>query len=250
MFQLFHEFRQFLALNLTISIKSLMNAKKDYLTIPQAAGICSVGRTTMWRWVKSGYLKTSVTLGGQHRIQKAELESVLTEKGGYSLPASDIAPQLQFSEKTPSRRKILIVDDDPDVCKVMAQLLSFQDYEVAVASDGFGAGAKVMDFKPDLLVLDLIMPGMDGFEVCSRIKENPRTSEIRVLAVTGYDTEENRARIMKAGADGYLAKPVENERLFQEVAGLLETSVVRRHSDQWLVVRGRRSVGMIGGMDD
>ena len=198
-----------------------MNAKKDYLTIPQAAEICSVGRTTMWRWVKSGYIEASVTLGGQHRIQKAELESVLAEKGGYSLPASEIAPQLQFPEKSHSPGKVLIVDDDPDIREIMVQLLSVQGYEVAVASDGFEAGSKVMDFKPDLLVLDLVMPGMDGFEVCKRIKKNPRTSQIKVLAVTGYDTDENRDRIMKAGADGFLAKPVDNHRLLEEVKSLL-----------------------------
>ena len=78
-----------------------------------------------------------------------------------------------------------------------------------------------MDFKSDLLVLDLIMPGMDGFEVCRRIKKNPRTSHIKVLAITGYDDGENRARIMKAGADGYLTKPVERAHLLATVEDLL-----------------------------
>jgi len=81
-----------------------------------------------------------------------------------------------------------------------------------------------MDFKPDLLVLDLIMPGMDGFEVCRRIKKNPRTSHIKVLAITGYDDGENRDRIMKAGADDYLPKPIESERLLEEIKDLLAGS--------------------------
>ncbi len=118
-------------------------------------------------------------------------------------------------------KKILIVDDDPDIRKIMTRFLSAKDYEVAVASDGFEAGTKVMDFNPDLLVLDLIMPGIDGFEVCKRIKKNPRTSHIKVLAITGYDTEENRDRIMEAGVDGYLAKPIERDRLLEEVEVLL-----------------------------
>ncbi len=195
--------------------------EKDYYTIPEAAKICSVGRTTMWRWVKAGHLKASVTLGGQHRIRKADLESVLTEKGGYSLLASEIAPKPEFSGRSLSPKKILIVDDDPDIRKIMTRFLSAKDYEVAVASDGFEAGTKVMDFNPDLLVLDLIMPGIDGFEVCKRIKKNPRTSHIKVLAITGYDTEENRDRIMEAGVDGYLAKPIERDRLLEEVEVLL-----------------------------
>ena len=195
--------------------------EKDYYTIPEAAKICSVGRTTMWRWVKSGRLKAFVTLGGQHRIQKTELQSVLADRGGYSIPASEKAPEPEFSGRPLSPKKILIVDDDPDIRKIMTRFLSAANYEVAVASDGFGVGVKVMDFNPDLLVLDLIMPGMDGFEVCKRIKENPRTSHIKVLAVTGFDTEENRSRIMKAGADGCLAKPVDNHRLLEEVESLL-----------------------------
>ena len=198
-----------------------MTVEKDYYTIPEAAKFCSVGRTTMWRWVKSGYLKASMTLGGQHRIQKAELQSVLADRGGYSIPASEKAPEPEFSGRSLSPKKILIVDDDPDLRKIMPRFLSAEDYEVAVASDGFEAGTKVMDFNPDLLVLDLIMPGMDGFEVCKRIKKNPRTSHIKVLAITGYDDEENRARIMKAGADGYLPKPIERESLLEEVEGLL-----------------------------
>ena len=198
-----------------------MTAEKDYYTIPEAAKICAVGRTTMWRWVKSGYLKASMTLGGQHRILKAELESVLAERGGYSLPGTDIAPKPESSGRPLSPKKILIADDDPDIRKIMTRFLSAEDYEVAVASDGFEAGTKVMDFKPDLLVLDLIMPGMDGFEVCERIKKNPRTSHIKVLAITGYDDEENRARIMKAGADGYMAKPINRDRLLEEVEVLL-----------------------------
>lgn len=202
-----------------------MNVEKDFYTIPEAAKVCAVGRTTMWRWVKSGYLKASTTLGGQHRIQKTELESVLTKRGGYPMPALEKAPEPEFSGRSLSPKKILIVDDDPDIQRVTTRLLSAQGYEVAVASDGFEAGTKVMDFNPDLLVLDLIMPGMDGFEVCKRIKKNPRTSHIKVLAITGYDTEENRDRIMKAGADGYMAKPVDNHRLLEEVEGLLAESV-------------------------
>ena len=91
-----------------------------------------------------------------------------------------------------------------------------------MASDGFEAGVKVMGFRPGLVILDLFMPGMDGFEVCKRIKENSSVSGIKILAITGYDTEENRERILRAGADGYLAKPVERSALVQHTEGLLK----------------------------
>ncbi len=65
------------------------------------------------------------------------------------------------------------------------------------------------------------MPGMDGFEVCKRIKENPLSSQIKILAITGYDTEENKDRILEAGADGYMAKPFVKDKFLQQIEDLL-----------------------------
>ena len=78
-----------------------------------------------------------------------------------------------------------------------------------------------MGFKPDLIILDLFMPGMDGFEVCGRIKENPANADIKVLIFTGNDSKENRERIMAQGADDYLVKPVDNNIFFSQVKSLL-----------------------------
>jgi CheY-like chemotaxis protein len=121
----------------------------------------------------------------------------------------------------PAGKKILIVDDDPKILELLREMLSALQHETEVASSGFEAGAKVMKFKPCLVILDLIMPEINGFKVCRSIKENPDTSHIKVLAFTGYDTKENRDRIMKAGADDYLAKPVALETLLQHVENLL-----------------------------
>ena len=118
-------------------------------------------------------------------------------------------------------KKILIVDDDPQIQESLTTMLSAHQYETEVASSGFEAGAKVMKFKPGLIILDLIMPGISGFKVCRLIKEDPDTSHIKVLAITGYDNKENRNRIMEAGADGYLTKPVAMNTLLQHVENLL-----------------------------
>jgi len=123
-------------------------------------------------------------------------------------------------------KKILIVDDDPLILDLLTKILSAQKYETDVASSGFEAGAKVAKFEPDLIILDLIMPKMSGFEVCRQIKEDPDTSHIKILAITGYDTEENREKIMKAGADDYMAKPVKRDILLRHVEGLLGATVV------------------------
>ena len=186
---------------------------EDVFSIPQAARFCAMSRGSIWKYVKSGELKASLTPGGQYRILKKNLESFVREKGMYPLASYQ-----------PAGEKILIVDDDPRIQESLTTMLSAHQYETEVASSGFEAGAKVMKFKPGLIILDLIMPEMSGFEVCRLIKEDPDTSHIKILAITGYDTEENRDRIMKAGADGYVAKPVLMNTLLQHVEKLLNNT--------------------------
>lgn len=180
--------------------------KNDFYTIPQAAKMCSVARTTMWRWVKSGKLKAFLTAGGQYKIRRDDLKSFIRERMKH-LPIA-VASQ---------EKKILIVDDDPATQNLLTRMLSSNGYRMSVASDGFEAGLKTIHFKPDLIILDLFMPGMDGFEVCKQIKENTNTSHIKILAHTGYDTRENKDRIMEAGADGYMAKPVRKKTFIENI---------------------------------
>jgi excisionase family DNA binding protein len=186
--------------------------KNDFYTIPQAAKICAVGRTTMWRWAKSGELQAFPTPGGQYKIRKEDLKSFIKEKMQH----------LQIAEPSQDE-KIMIVDDDPAIHNVLGKMLAANGYRIEVASDGFEAGVKTIQFKPDLMILDLFMPGMDGFEVCKQIKSNSNTSHIKVLAYTGYDTEENKERIMQAGADSYMAKPVSRKELLENVENLLKS---------------------------
>jgi len=187
-----------------------MSVEKNILTIPEAAKYCAVDRVTLWRWVKSGLLRVSVTPGGHHRIVKDDLESFLVEKGMYPLAA----------KRFPGNR-VLIVDDDPTVRKVTSEMLTHHQYETETAGDGFEAGVKVVQFKPDLLILDLIMPRMDGFEVCRYLKKDPTTSGIKILILTGYDTGKHREHVMAAGADDFLAKPVEVDILIRHMEDLL-----------------------------
>lgn len=186
--------------------------ENDFYTIPQAAHICAVCRTTMWRWVKSGKLESFLTPGGRHKIRKEDLKAFIKARMQH-------LPIAESSQKN----KILIVDDDPAVQKLLSKMLSHNGYRIALASDGFEAGIKTVQFKPDLMILDLVMPGMDGFEVCKHIKENPNTSHIKVLAYTGYDTKAYRDRIMQAGADGYMAKPVSKSTILNHIKDLLDT---------------------------
>src|SRR6202040_4376744 len=115
--------------------------------------------------------------------------------------------------------RVLIVDDDPNVGRLIAGLILDRDarVETEIARDGFEAGVKVESFRPHALLLDLMMPGMDGFEVCRRLRGRPTLNHVRIVAMTGFPSPENVERIMTAGADACLPKPLDPERL---LAGL------------------------------
>ena len=195
---------------------------KDYYTIPEAAEFCAVARSTMWRWVKSGKIRSSATLGGQHRILKSDLEKVLSQQHVYSrLDHTEMISVNILSTDALHRKKILIVDDESNLRLLLTRTLSTKGYVAKEAADGFEAGIQVLEFKPDLVLLDLKMPGMDGFEVCRKIKGNPKTANTLVVALTGYGGDENRNRIFKAGADGFLAKPVVRDQLLNMLEALL-----------------------------
>ena len=191
--------------------ESYYKLNNEMLSIPQAARYCSISRVTLWRWVKSGDLRASLTPGGHHRILKKDLEAFIFEKGMYPL-----------ANNRSLRGRILIVDDEIGSQKVVKKMLAVLKCEMEVASDGFEAGIKVLSFRPDLIILDLFMPGMDGFGVCKMVKSNPDTAHIKVLAITGYDSKETRDRIMKLGADAYLPKLVERTTLIEQVEKMLK----------------------------
>jgi excisionase family DNA binding protein len=170
-----------------------MTFPANYCTIPQAAEYCGVDRTTMWNWVKAGFVDAFITPGGHHRIPRHAVEKLLATA--------------DYPQKSRTK-KILIVDDNPVIRETFRRGLEREKYLVHTAPDGFTAGLKVMQEMPDMVLLDLFMDGIDGFEVCGTIKEDPDLKSIIVLVMTGHDTHENRTRVLSLGADGYLAKSV------------------------------------------
>ena len=128
------------------------------------------------------------------------------------------------------RSKVLVVDDDATIRDVLAEHLSSRKnpYEVMTALDGFEAGRLVATFKPDVVLLDLRMPGMDGFQVCRTIKADPESSTTIVIAMTGYHTPETEAKIKECGAIECYAKPVESSILAESIDVQLEKAIASR----------------------
>lgn len=118
-------------------------------------------------------------------------------------------------------KKILVVDDTPKNVKLLADLLTVKGYNVLTASSGREALAQVERERPDLVLLDVVMPEMSGYEVCRKIRENPATGILPVIMVTALDPSEERIKGLEAGADDFLAKPINQAELLARVHSLL-----------------------------
>src|SRR4029453_11381657 len=123
--------------------------------------------------------------------------------------------------KTPKRR-LLVVDDDPQVYKIISRLLDPDKYSVEGAEDGLAALKKMGDLKPELLVLDLMMPGMSGWEVCQAVKGNPGTREVMILVLSAKDAQVDRRRCFEMGADDYETKPFHIGSLARKIEYMFE----------------------------
>jgi two-component system, cell cycle response regulator DivK len=116
---------------------------------------------------------------------------------------------------------ILIVDDHPTNLKLARVLLSAEGYQVRTAEDAAQALAVLQEFHPRIILMDIQLPGMDGLELTRRIKADPATGDVIVLALTAYAMKGDAERAMAAGCDGYVAKPIDTRTLPGVVASYL-----------------------------
>ena len=181
------------------------NQDESYLTPGQVAKLLMVSPAAVRLWAEKGEIKALTTPGGHRRFLPSEVERFSKERGLVAI------------KKHKMKLSVLIVDDDIQFTNYLTKLLNKfpEKVDVEVANDGFGAGLKVREQEPDVVLLDLMMPGLDGFTVCQRIKSNSITSEIRVIAMTGYPSAENVEKILAAGAEVCLPKPIDKNELLQ-----------------------------------
>ena len=140
---------------------------------------------------------------------------------------SDPAPARRMAPAG-ARFRVLVVDDDPDMAAFLARLLAKEDMAADTVYDAAAALARVGEAPPDLVLLDVMLPGASGFEICERLKSDPATAMIPVVLVTALEDHESRIRGIRAGADDFLSKPVRREELIARVKTLRRLHETRR----------------------
>ena len=193
--------------------------KKKLLTTGDIAAHCEVSYETVANWIKGGKLKSHQTPGGHRRIRMEDFIDFLS--------VHDMPPLNAPAD--PNQRRILVVDDEPGILKLITR--SFErkkmPHALRTAGDGFEAGLQVVKFRPDLIILDLMMPNLDGFRVCQLVRANPQTRHIGILVITGSAAEANVKRAMDSGADRWMAKPFDPGELLEQVDAILAICDVR-----------------------
>jgi CheY-like chemotaxis protein len=124
------------------------------------------------------------------------------------------------NENSSGSHRLLIVDDNRDAAESMAMLLQIWGHEVRCAYDGPSALEVSATYRPQVVILDIGLPGMDGYEVASRLRESPQAAQAVLIAVTGYGREEDRLRSRRAGFDHHMVKPVGPDALQKLLSSL------------------------------
>lgn len=181
------------------------------LTTGDIARYCHFTVSQVNRWIKKGDINAFRNFGGQYRITKSEFREFLERNG---------MPVVEEFFQSSDKKRVLVADDDTTVVEVIGDILrdTYEDLELETAYDGYEALINAGDFKPDIIILDIRMPKIDGLEVCRRLRENKAiSSSIKILAMTAHTETYDRETVLAAGADDYLIKPVDLKTLVEHI---------------------------------
>lgn len=178
---------------------------KTVFTTGEAAKICKVSQQTIIRCFDSGQLKGFRVPGSKFRRIPRDLLYKFMKENGIPTDALESG-----------KRKALLVDDDEELIELIRDVLESDGrFEVRTANNGFDAGMMVKDYHPDVVVLDVMLPDINGKEVCQRIRSDPTLEDVRIVCISGMVEEDKIAELMASGANEFLQKPFEVEQLVE-----------------------------------
>jgi excisionase family DNA binding protein len=190
-----------------------MDKMKDLFTTGEAAEICKVSQQTIIRCFDAGRLEGFRVPGSKfRRIPRQSLVKFMREN---SIPIDTLES---------GKRKVLIVDDDPEIVELIVDVLTRDGrFDVKTASSGYEAGIATQQFRPDLILLDYMLPDVNGNVVCQTIRRNPEFENIKIIIVSGVVKQDEIDQLLKSGAEGFVKKPFSITELVDKVTAALRT---------------------------
>jgi two-component system, OmpR family, response regulator RpaA len=185
---------------------------KTVFTTGEAAKICKVSQQTIIRCFDNGQLKGFRVPGSRfRRIPREALYKFMKDNG---IPTDALES---------GKRKVLLVDDDPDLVDLINKSLEDDGrFEVRIAGNGFDAGMMVKEYRPDLIILDVMLPDINGKEVCHRVRADNTLEDVRIICISGMIEEDKIQELKLSGADDFLHKPFMVEELIDRMCAQLE----------------------------
>ena len=185
---------------------------KTVFTTGEAAKICKVSQQTIIRCFDSGQLRGFRVPGSRfRRIPREALYRFMKEN---NIPTDALES---------GRRRILIVDDDPAVVDLISDVLANDArFEIKVVNNGFAAGMQAKEYHPDLIILDVMLPDINGQAVCELIRQDPTLTDIKIICISGMVEEDKIGELKAAGADDFLHKPLDIDELVRRICRLLD----------------------------
>ena len=190
--------------------------KKTVFTTGEAAKICKVSQQTIIRCFDSGQLKGFRVPGSRfRRIPREQLYTFMRDNG---IPTDALDS---------GRRKLLVVDDDQDLVDLLVDHFKRDGrFDVRSVNNGFGAGMQIKEFRPDVVVLDVMLPDINGLEVCRLVRGDETMKNVRIVCISGMVEEDRIQQLRDAGADDFLKKPFDVDKLTLTVCQLLDMDPV------------------------
>ena len=189
---------------------------KTVFTTGEAAKVCKVSQQTIIRCFDNGQLKGFRVPGSRFRRIPREMLYKFMKDNGIPTDALESG-----------KRKVLLVDDDTELVDLMTKVLEEDGrFEVRVAGNGFDAGMMVKEYRPDLIVLDVMLPDINGKEVCHRVRADSTLEDVRILCISGMIEEDKIQELRLSGADDFLHKPFDIEELIDRMCAQLELEPV------------------------
>ncbi len=186
------------------------------LTTGEIADLCHVHLRTVLQWIHDGKLKAYRTPGNHSRVAVDDFIAFLRQ---YNMPIPE-----HLAGRS-ANRKLLIVDDDANMVNSIKRFFKKESgFEIDVAYDGFEAGIKLLLFKPEIVVLDMKMPGMNGYEVAQKIRRSANCERTKIIGVSAYFEEGDKEKLAKIGVDYCFDKPFNSQDLIDKAKELLKMS--------------------------